>query len=104
MEQGVVMISMHQANGTHCGIARIRYMGNYAEVNVRWGGQPREDLELFLLTDEGIRAVMDGRAPYTSDETLYGIAAMNDNGACVCCGAVRGQESAFEDAMLRLRM
>ena len=104
MEQGVVMISMHQANGTHCGIARVRYMGDYAEVNVRWSGQPRDDLEIFLLTDKGIRAVVDGRTPHESDEILYGVAAMNSSGSCICCGAVKGQEAAFENAMLRLRM
>ncbi|HWR22177.1 MAG TPA: hypothetical protein VN366_01755, partial [Feifaniaceae bacterium] len=104
MEQGVVMIPMYHTNGTHCGLARIRYMGNSAQVDVRWSGRPRNDLELFLLTEDGPRAVRNGRASVGIGRKLYGVAAVNDQGNCVCCGALRGEERAFAQAMLLLRL
>lgn len=91
MEQGVVMIPMYHTNGTHCGLARIRYMGNFVQVDVRWSGRPRNDLELVLLTEDGLRTVRNGRAPLGYGRRLYGIAAINDQGNCVCCGALRGE-------------
>ena len=104
MEQGVVMIPMYHSNGTHCGLARIRYMGNFALVDVRWSGRPRNNLELVVLTQDGPRSVRDGRVPINPNRSIYGIAALDSDGNCVCCGAVRGEERAFAQAMLLLRL
>ena len=104
MEQGVVMIPMYHSNGTHCGLARIRYMGNFALVDVRWSGRPRNNLELIVLTEDGPRSVRDGRVAINPNRRIYGIAALDSDGNCVCCGAVRGEERAFAQAMLLLRL
>ena len=104
MEQGVVMIPMYHSNGTHCGLARIRYMGNFALVDVRWSGRPRNNLELVVLTQDGPRSVRDGRVPINPNRSIYGIAALDSDGNCVCCGSVRGEERAFAQAMLLLRL
>ncbi len=104
MEQMVTMIPMFAPDGSHCAIARVRSVNSFSEVDVRWSGQERPELDLFLLTSDGLHGVIDGKAPHHSGEILYGIAAMNAQGVCVCCGPVRSNEEEFEAAMVRLRL